>query len=31
MEREFEVCIRVTIDSKCRDSDDDIIEAHLCS
>lgn len=27
MEREFEVCIRVTINSKCRDSDDDIIEA----
>lgn len=24
--REFEVCIRVTISSKCKDSDDDIIE-----
>lgn len=27
MEREFEVSIRVTIDSKCKDSDDGIIEA----
>lgn len=27
MVREFEVRIRVTIDSKCKDSDDDIIEA----
>lgn len=27
MVREFEVSIRVTIDSKCKDSDDDIIEA----
>lgn len=26
MEREFEVNIRVTIDSKCKYSDDDIIE-----
>lgn len=26
MAREFEVNIRVTIDSKCKDSDDDIIE-----
>lgn len=26
MERIFEVSIRVTIDSKCKDSDDDIIE-----
>ena len=26
MARIFEVNIRVTIDSKCRDSDDDIIE-----
>lgn len=25
MVREFEVSIRVTIDSKCKDSDDDII------
>lgn len=27
MAREFEVNIRVTIDPKCKDSDDDIIEA----
>lgn len=27
MERKFEVSIIVTIDSKCKDSDDDIIEA----
>lgn len=27
MSRKFEVCISVTIDSKCKDSDDDIIEA----
>lgn len=27
MAREFEVSIRVTIDSKCKDSDDGIIEA----
>ena len=27
MAREFEVNIRVTIDSKCKDSDDDIIES----
>lgn len=26
MARKFEVCISVTIDSKCKDSDDDIIE-----
>lgn len=24
--REFEICVRVTIDSKCKDGDDDIIE-----
>ena len=30
MAREYEVSIRVTIDSKCKDSDDDIIEALMC-